>query len=332
MSTETLKADARPSFQFYPNDWLSEPGLRVCSLEAKGLWIEIMCIAQKNSKRGLLQANGQHISNKQLAKAVGETEEKVNTVIAELENAKVFSRLDDSTIYCRRMYREWLHETNIKEARSKAGKASAASRWGNKSKTKVTASTSTSTSTSTSEKTTPAPARPREATDPAASAPLDSETPTEPESKEPKPKQMPRRKPPTQLEVAQAESILAHYRAVIKSAHTARKPAIRNIVFTLRGKNSGSPADPEDLKCAATAYGADCDAKRTEASYRIKDANFYGLDDPWEDWLAAGHVVENRTRRQTPEEIKVNSDRIVAQFNSWPTGKPKTGEAGENES
>lgn len=136
--------------------------------------------------------------------------------------------------------------------------------------------------------------------------------------------QMPRRKPPTQLETAQAESILEHYRAVVKSAHTSRKPAIRNIVSTLRGGNSGVSVDPEDLKRAATAYGVHCDAKGTEASYRTKDANFYGRDDPWEDWRAAGRIVEKQTRRQTPEEIKANSDRIVEQFKSWSKGEAKS--------
>ena len=34
------KPDARPSFQFYPDDWLADAGLRMGSFAARGLWID----------------------------------------------------------------------------------------------------------------------------------------------------------------------------------------------------------------------------------------------------------------------------------------------------
>jgi hypothetical protein len=34
----------RPAFQFYPGDWLRDMALRSCSMEARGLWIEMLCL------------------------------------------------------------------------------------------------------------------------------------------------------------------------------------------------------------------------------------------------------------------------------------------------
>lgn len=55
-----------------------------------------------------------------------------NRLITELEHKKVFSRLPDGTIYCRRMYREAQELQKIEEAKSRAGKAGMAKRWHNR--------------------------------------------------------------------------------------------------------------------------------------------------------------------------------------------------------
>ena len=33
-----------PAFQFYPGDWLRDPGIRACPLTSRGLWIEMICL------------------------------------------------------------------------------------------------------------------------------------------------------------------------------------------------------------------------------------------------------------------------------------------------
>lgn len=151
----TYKEDGRPSFQFYPDDWIAETGLRLCSLNAKGLWIEMLCIMFYNKPRGLLIANGLQIDNKMLAKILGEKEESIASSVQELEGYKVFSRLPDSTIYSRRMYNQSLQEAYLKEIRSEAGKKGMEKRWkkgDNKKITEITASTSTPTSSSKKKK------------------------------------------------------------------------------------------------------------------------------------------------------------------------------------
>lgn len=119
MTKFTNKQDGRPSFQFYPNDWLSSPDLNSCSLEAQGLWIKMLCIMYQSPERGvLLLSSGKQIDSKMLAKLCGVDEQKISKLLQELEEAGVFSRLDNQAIYNRRMYREW----KISKARSEAGR------------------------------------------------------------------------------------------------------------------------------------------------------------------------------------------------------------------
>jgi len=107
MKTST-KQDSRPSFQFYPKDWLAAMDLQLCSLGAKGLWIQMLCYMFFSPKRGaLLHANGMQMACKDLCKLNANANAKeVCKFLEELEAAKVLSKLPDGTMYCRRMYYE----------------------------------------------------------------------------------------------------------------------------------------------------------------------------------------------------------------------------------
>ncbi len=41
-----------PSFQFYPGDWMKDPALRSVSLEARGLWMDMLCLLFESVRRG----------------------------------------------------------------------------------------------------------------------------------------------------------------------------------------------------------------------------------------------------------------------------------------
>lgn len=45
----------RPSFQFYPSDWDSNPNLKRCSFAEKGIWIDIMCLMHDQAEYGVLR-------------------------------------------------------------------------------------------------------------------------------------------------------------------------------------------------------------------------------------------------------------------------------------
>lgn len=108
----------RPAFQFYPADWRKDPALSACSLAARGLWIELMCIAHESETYGILTVNGRPMSSAQLARMVGETPRLIERLLAELEEAGVFSRNEEGAIFSRRMVKD----EAIRNVRAEAGK------------------------------------------------------------------------------------------------------------------------------------------------------------------------------------------------------------------
>lgn len=107
----------RPAFQFYPGDWRTDPGLRLCSLLARGLWIEMMAIMHEGEPYGHLTAQGRPISDDMLARLVGETPAAVKRAIKDLSENGVFSRTDEGIIFSRRMVRD----ERVREARAAGG-------------------------------------------------------------------------------------------------------------------------------------------------------------------------------------------------------------------
>ena len=123
------RQDLRPSIQFYPADWIAE--MRGFSLEARGLWIEMLIIMFQSPERGYLKmANSQKHNSKSIAKILGLPEEVIIKTLQELAEGGIFSITDDGTIYCRRMARDW----NLHKTRVKVGLLGANKRWQSDSK------------------------------------------------------------------------------------------------------------------------------------------------------------------------------------------------------
>lgn len=108
----------RPSFQFYPGDWLRDTALRSCSIMARGLWIDMICLMHEGTPYGHLKVNHKVILLPNLARMVGATLQEVEGCLTELESAGVFNRAEDGTIYSRRMIRD----ESIRESRASGGK------------------------------------------------------------------------------------------------------------------------------------------------------------------------------------------------------------------
>lgn len=95
-----------PWMKFYPSDWRADPALRMCSIGARGLWMEMLCIMHEAVPRGSLLVNGRQITDRQLAGLAGISPEEAGGYLSELEDAGVFSREDDGTIFSRRIRRD----------------------------------------------------------------------------------------------------------------------------------------------------------------------------------------------------------------------------------
>lgn len=96
----------RPAFQFYPGDWRNDAALRMCSLAARGLWIDMLCIMHDAEPYGHLVIAGEPVEPAELAKLVGESAKDVQGLLAELQKRNVFSVTEDGVIYSRRMIRD----------------------------------------------------------------------------------------------------------------------------------------------------------------------------------------------------------------------------------
>lgn len=99
-----MKANAW--LKFYPQDWRADEKLRMCSLAARGLWIEILALMHKSERYGLLLISEVVPNDAQLAVQVGAPPHEVTALLAELESAGVFSRAASGAIYSRRMKRD----------------------------------------------------------------------------------------------------------------------------------------------------------------------------------------------------------------------------------
>ena len=100
--------------KFWPQDWEGDASLRACSLAAQGMWMRVICIMHRAEEYGHLTLNGRPPSAKQLALMIGATERETAKLMAELEDAGVFSRTEAGAIFSRRMLRD---KASAEEAR-----------------------------------------------------------------------------------------------------------------------------------------------------------------------------------------------------------------------
>ena len=109
-----------PFIKFYPRDWQADPELRMCSLEARGFWLECLCIMHSAQRRGFLESpKGHKLDDEQLARLTCTFKGDVYRCKSELLKHGVPSICEETGVwYCRRMVRE----TKKSEKCSQAGK------------------------------------------------------------------------------------------------------------------------------------------------------------------------------------------------------------------
>lgn len=93
----------RPAFQFYPADWRKDAALQSCSLEAQGLWINMLCLAHECEPYGHLVVNGRPMTAAQIGRLVGISPRNAGKLLAELLAAGVPSRAENGAFFSRRM-------------------------------------------------------------------------------------------------------------------------------------------------------------------------------------------------------------------------------------
>lgn len=108
----------RPSFQFYPSDWLTDTALRCCSIGARGLWIDMICYMHEGSPYGYLKVNHKVIHKANLARMAGLSLDEVDGYISELVDSGVCQVDEDGCFFSKRMVRD----ENLRLVRAAGGK------------------------------------------------------------------------------------------------------------------------------------------------------------------------------------------------------------------
>jgi hypothetical protein len=96
----------RPWFKFYPGDWRSESALRMVSMGARALWVEMLCIMHESDPRGYLVVRDKPLPMDRLAILAGCTLDEACHLMAELVEAEVCSQTHLGVIFSRKMVRE----------------------------------------------------------------------------------------------------------------------------------------------------------------------------------------------------------------------------------
>lgn len=110
----------KPSFPFYPDDWMNDLGLRACSLASRAVWMDMICLMHQGQPYGHLANKAGALTIGFLAGRCGVTTKEVVRAMSELEQHGVYSTSEDGVIFSRRMVRD---ERN-RIARGKGGSKS----------------------------------------------------------------------------------------------------------------------------------------------------------------------------------------------------------------
>jgi len=142
-----------PAFQFYPGDWMKDPELRSCSIFARGLLVDILCLMHEANPRGHLCFDGEKPwSNSQIVAAIcgNESIEDKMAGLNELLDRGVLKRNSAGIVYSARMVRD----EKLRLERSKAGSKGGSKRQANakqkSSKPQATTQAKTGSSSSSS--------------------------------------------------------------------------------------------------------------------------------------------------------------------------------------
>lgn len=110
-----------PAMMFYFGDWFKAIDLRMCSLEARGLWIDLLGMMWEGDNPGYLSNKGLPLKDTFIGSFLGIPENKVKILLKELEENGVFSKTEDGVIFCRRMVKDVQKREKCKVAGKKGG-------------------------------------------------------------------------------------------------------------------------------------------------------------------------------------------------------------------
>ena len=122
-----------PGFWFFTGDWMKDPELRFCSIFARGLLVDLLCILHEAKEQGYASnPDGSPRTNEQIVDAIsgGSREEKL-AALGELEQSGVLSRDNRGVLFSRRVARLAEVSKERKQNGSKGGSKTSSKRAAN---------------------------------------------------------------------------------------------------------------------------------------------------------------------------------------------------------
>lgn len=115
--TKRNSRNKAPSFQFYAMDWLTDPSLRICSPETRGIWIDLLCYMHLSNEPGFLIINGTPLNEKSIAQFTNLDQKTFKKVWSELIGFGVIRIDDRGVFYSKRM----VEDERLKQLRRECG-------------------------------------------------------------------------------------------------------------------------------------------------------------------------------------------------------------------
>ena len=106
-----------PAFQFYAMDWLTDPSLRLCSPETRGVWIDLLCWMFLSNEPGFLIINGQPLDANSLKQFVNCDQKSFEKIWSELTKFGIIKLDDRGVYYSKRM----VEDERIRQIRRDCG-------------------------------------------------------------------------------------------------------------------------------------------------------------------------------------------------------------------
>lgn len=95
-------------WEFYKHIWQNDKALHSCSLEAKGLFAQLLCLMHEAAPYGYLALqNGLPLDTNRLARITGTSARKLWRLITELEKSGVLSRNSQEQLFSVQMKRRY---------------------------------------------------------------------------------------------------------------------------------------------------------------------------------------------------------------------------------
>lgn len=113
-----MRKSKKESFAFYPEDWMSDSRLRLCSPGARGLWIDILCLMYLSNERGYLLINDTVLDEEMLQKTLGYEAKEFDNYFTELMRYQIIKKDEKNRYFCKRI----VNAQQLSEKRSASGK------------------------------------------------------------------------------------------------------------------------------------------------------------------------------------------------------------------